>query len=317
MRSIILDAEPLNPGDLSWQPLTSLADFTIYAHSTLTEGTERASGAQALFTNKYPLSATSIDSLPDLKYIGVLATGVNVVDLAKAQARGITVTNIPDYSSDSVAQHVFALLLSVSNHVMQHNDSVKAGDWTNCRDFSYWLSDISSLSGQTLGLIGYGRIAKRVARIAKSFDMKVCVYTPRPVEGSDVHFVDLDRLFRESDVISLHCPLNEDTTEIINENRLNQMKKNSVLINTGRGGLVNECDLTRALSENSIKAACLDVMVEEPPRNNSLLISLNNCIITPHIAWTSKQARQRLLCIAADNFASYLKGEKQNVVCPC
>lgn len=316
MKIVVLDGFALNPGDLSWERLQEIGICTIYDRTSPTEVLQRSVGAEALITNKVVLNKDIIDQLPSLKYIGVTATGYNVVDIQAASEKGIVVTNIPAYSTDSVAQLVFSHILAVANRIELHADSVKNGEWASCPDFSYCLSPQIELAGKTLGIIGFGRIGRRVAEIGLAFGMKV-VFQNRSVKKELIQGMtqkSLAEVFAESDFISLNCPLTADNIEFVNSELLRTMKPTAVLINTGRGGLVHEKDLAEALNSGTIKAACLDVLSSEPPKAENPLIGAKNCFITPHMAWATFEARQRLLGITIENIKSYISGNYQNVV---
>jgi glycerate dehydrogenase len=314
MKAVVLDAGTLGLSESAWKELGSLCDLTLHEHTLPAEINKRAIDADAILTNKVVLSEACLSELPRLKYIGVLATGFDNIAVGEVNKREICLSNVPEYSSAFVAQHVFSLLLSLTNQVTQHDATVKEGAWTLSKHFSYWLIDLTELANHTLGIVGYGRIAKKVSRIAKALDMDVIVYTPRPPAEKDIKFVEMDTLFKESDIISLHCPLNETTHQLINQSRLLQMKKSAILINTSRGGLVDENALSEALLNKQIQAACLDVLTHEPPKKDNPLINLDNCIITPHIAWAANASRNRLLKTATENFHSFLKGKPTNRV---
>ena len=309
---VILDGHTLNPGDLDWAPLQALGDLQIHERTSPTEAVERARGAQILLTNKTILSADAINSLPELKYIGVLATGYNVVDSAAARAQNIPVTNVPGYSTHSVAQLVWALILELCQHVGKHAAAVRDGQWERGPDFSFVLTPLQEIHGQTLGIIGYGAIGKAVAAVAEAFGMKVLVHTRTPQPGVDQ--VPLETLLAQSDIVSLHCPLTDATKGIINAARLRQMKSTAFLINTSRGPLVVEEDLAAALKDGVIAGAGLDVLSVEPPPPGNPLLQAPRCIITPHLAWATKAARQRLLAAVVENVSRFLDGQPQNVV---
>jgi glycerate dehydrogenase len=277
---------------------------------------ERAAGAEVLITNKTLITAENMADLPELKYIGVLATGYNVVDIDAAKARGIVVTNIPAYSTASVAQMVFAHILNITQRVGYYADENKQGRWTKNADFCYWDTQLVELQGKKMGIVGFGNIGQATARIAQAFGMEVCVYSSKPqfVLPSGIKKMDLDELFAECDVISLHCPLTPDTKEMVNADRLSKMKSNAILINTGRGPLINEQDLADALNEGRIAAAGLDVLSVEPSVEGNPLLTARNCFITPHIAWATLEARTRLMEIAVQNLKSYLNGQIINNV---
>ncbi len=313
---VLLDSYTLNPGDLSWDELKTLGECTLYDRTAKEDVIDRAAGAQIALTNKTILDRHVIDSLPDMSYIGVMATGYNVVNLERARERGIPVTNVPEYATQSVAQMVFALLLDMTQHVAHHADTVRSGRWCKNPDFCYWDYPMIELDGRTMGIIGYGSIGRSVARIAHAFGMHVLVYDIRedhPEEPGITH-TDLDTLFRESDVVSLHCPLTPETDKLINKDRLNRMKKTACLINTGRGPLVDEDHLAEALNNGIIAGAALDVLSVEPPHEDNPLLAARNCIITPHIAWASRESRARLMAVVVDNVRAYLDGECVNVV---
>ncbi len=313
---VVLDGYTLNPGDLGWEPLQELGDCTIYDRSAPEEVIERAADAEILFVNKVPVDAARMDRLPRLKYIGVLATGYNVIDVAAARERNITVTNIPSYGTNAVAQMTFALLLELTNRAGEYAESVRRGDWSRSPDFCYYLGPAMELAGRTFGVVGYGRIGRAAAAIARAFGMKTIASSSTRQSGTaddGTPFVTLADLLRESDVVSLHCPLTADNYHLINEERLGMMKKSAFLLNTGRGQLIDAVALAAALRNGVIAGAGLDVLEVEPPRENPL-IGTPNCVITPHVAWATREARQRLLEIAASNLAAFLRGEPVNVV---
>ena len=316
MKIIVLDGYGLNPGDLTWKGFEELGELTVYDRTFPSELLERAAGAEALVTNKTLITSENMDALPDLKYIGVLATGYNVVDIDAAKARGIVVTNIPAYSTASVAQMVFAHILNITQRVGYYADENKQGRWTKNADFCYWDTHLVELQGKKMGIVGFGNIGQATARIAQAFGMEVCVYSSKPQFAlpSGIKKMELDELFGECDVVSLHCPLTPDTKEMVNAERLSKMKPNAILINTGRGPLINEQDLADALNEGKIAAAGLDVLSVEPSVEGNPLLDARNCFITPHIAWATLEARTRLMEIAVQNLESYLKGQIVNNV---
>jgi glycerate dehydrogenase len=316
VKIVVLDGYALNPGDLSWDRLKSLGEVEIYDRTPEPLILERASGAEVLLTNKTPLDKTTLSSLSRLRYIGVLATGYNVVDVEEAKKRNITVTNVPAYSTLSVAQMVFAHILEFCHHVQDHSTAVRSGAWSKSKDFCFWNRPLTELSGKTLGIIGFGRIGQKVAEVAKTFDMKVAVYSrSKKLTGEgNVIWTDLDELLRISDFISLHCPLTEETKGMINKESLGKMKKTAILINTSRGGLVIDRDLADALNGGIIAGAGLDVLSVEPPEKDNPLLTAKNCIITPHIAWATIEARTRLMDIAVDNLIAFLEGKPVNTV---
>lgn len=314
-RIVVLDGSPLNPGDLSWSGLEALGDCTIYEHSPAGEIAARAAGADLVLTNKAPLSAETIAQLDQLRYIGVLATGYNIVDVGAAREREIAVANVPTYGTLSVAQMVFAHILNHTQHVAAHAESVARGGWTEHGTWCYWTTPLAELEGQTLGIIGLGRIGSATARIGQAFGMSVLAYNHRPKETPDgVRLVDLPELLSRSDVVSLHCPLTDETREIINAERLAMMKPSALLINTSRGPLIDEHALADALNNEEIAGAGLDVLSSEPPDAANPLLTAKHCHITPHIAWATRGARQRLLQTAVDNAAAFLSGNPQNLV---
>lgn len=315
-RLVILDAETANPGDLSWAPMEALADCTIHARTAPADVAARTGDAEAVMLNKAVLSAATIEQAPNLKYVGILATGWNTVDLEAARRRGLVVTNVPGYSTASVAQQTFALLLELTNQVALHSTDARSGGWARSPDYCYCLSPQIELDGLTLGIIGFGQIGQATARIGRSFGMKILAHrrnlSSPPPEG--VEYASLDRLFAESDVISLHCPLTDETRGLINARRLAQMKPGAFLINTARGPLIVEEDLAAALREQQIAGAAVDVLSSEPPSPDNPLLSAPRCMVTPHIAWATRAARQRLIRIAADNFRAYLEGHPEHQV---
>ena len=316
MKIVVLDGYGLNPGDLSWSGMEALGELMVYDRTSPSELLERSEGAEVLITNKTLITAENMAELPNLKYIGVLATGYNVVDIDAAKARGIVVTNIPAYSTNSVAQMVFAHVLNITQHVGHYADENVKGRWSSNADFCYWDTNLVELDGKKMGIVGLGNIGKATARIALAFGMEVLAYTSKEQKDlpQGVKKVTLDELFAESDVLSLHCPLTPDTKEMVNANRLRMMKQNAILINTGRGPLVNEQDLADALNEGRIAGAGLDVLSVEPALANNPLLSAKNCFITPHIAWATKEARTRLMDIAVNNLKSYQEGNIINNV---
>lgn len=316
MKIVVLDGYGLNPGDLSWSGWEALGELKVYDRTSPSELLERSEGAEVLITNKTLITANDMALLPELKYIGVLATGYNVVDIDEAKARGIVVTNIPAYSTASVAQMVFAHILNITQRVGYYADENIRGRWTNNADFCYWDTNLVELDGKKMGIVGYGNIGKATARIALAFGMEVLAYTSKEQKDlpQGVKKATLDELFAESDVISLHCPLTPDTKELVNANRLKAMKPNAILVNTGRGPLINEQDLADALNEGRIAGAGLDVLSVEPSVAGNPLLSAKNCFITPHIAWAAKEARTRLMDIAINNLRSYQEGNIINNV---
>jgi glycerate dehydrogenase len=316
MKIVILDGYTLNPGDLDWAPLHQLGNVTVYDRSREDEIVERAADAEIILVNKVVLSEKILDQLPNVKYIGVMATGFNNIDVAAAQKHNITVTNVKAYGPASVAQQTFALLLALVNHAELHSQSVFNGEWVSSPDFCYWKTPLTELAGKTIGLVGLGDIGAQVAKIALAFGMKVIAYRKNPArtENDDIKMVALEELFRRSDVVSLHCPLTEETKGLINAERLSWMKPNAVVLNTGRGPLINEAELAEALRNGTIAGAGLDVLSVEPPKPDNPLLLAPNCIITPHVAWATFEARKRLLQMVADNLESFIAGKPKNVV---
>jgi glycerate dehydrogenase len=316
MKIVLLDAHTANPGDVSWAPLEAIAACEIYPRTPLAKTVVRCADAEIVITNKAVMNREIISALPKLKYIGVTATGFNIVDVAAAKERGITVTNVPGYSSPAVAQLVFALLLELTNHVGHHAQTVSSGRWQSCPDFCYWDHPIIELSGRTLGIIGYGDIGSAVARIAIAFGMNVLAskreWKSAPTEG--VKAASIEEIFTQSDALSLHCPLTDATKHLVCDRTLALMKPSAFLINTGRGPLIDESALARALNEGRIAGAGLDVLSMEPPKDGNPLIGAKNCLITPHIGWASHEARLRLIDLTAANLTAFLAGKPVNVV---
>jgi glycerate dehydrogenase len=312
---VVLDGFTLNPGDLDWSPLRVLGDCEIFDRTPLDQIVSRAVPAEMVLTNKTVLSRESIARLPRLRYIGVLATGTNIVDLAAARERGIPVTNVPAYGTRSVAQATFALLLELTNRVGHHSQAVHAGRWANNPEWCFWDGQLVELSGLTIGIVGLGRIGRAVAELAAAFGMIVIAHSPSAQSvPPGVTLVDLDQLFCESDVISLHCPLTPQTRQLVNPARLQLMRPTAFLLNTSRGGLVDEAALADALNSGRIAGAAVDVLSIEPPSSANPLLTARNCIITPHNAWATRAARSRLLQIAAANVRAFLTGRPENVV---
>ncbi len=316
MKIVVLDGYAANPGDLNWGELKALGECTIYDRTAPDEVLGRAAGAEIVLTNKTVINAGHIDALPELKYIGVLATGYNIVDVDAAKAHGIIVTNIPAYSTASVAQMVFAHLLNIASQVQHHSEEVHKGRWTRSKDFCFWDTPLIELRGKRLGIVGLGHTGMATARIALGFEMEVCAYTSKSLLQlpHGIKKMELDELFSQCDIVSLHCPLTDATREMVNARRLALMKPTAILINTGRGPLVNEQDLADALNSGRLYAAGVDVLSQEPPRAYNPLLTARNCYITPHIAWASSAARQRLTDIMLDNIRAYLAGKPANNV---
>ncbi len=319
MKIVVLDGYALNPGDLSWQGFEELGEVTVYDRTSYTdkqEIIERIGDAEAILTNKTPITADVLKACPQLTYIGVLATGYNVVDLAAAKEQGITVTNIPSYSTNAVAQATLALLLEVTNQVGHHNRSVHQGDWQTSKDFSYWQTPLMELAGKTIGLIGYGAIAQAVATIAHAFQLKVIYFNhrPKPAQADWAKQVSLAELYQEADIISLHVPQFPETEKMIDRTALAQMKSSAILINTARGGLIDEAAVAEALQTGQIAALAADVVSKEPIAADNPLLQAPNCYLTPHIAWAPVETRRRLMGIAVANLSGFKAGTPQNVV---
>ena len=327
MKIVILDGYTANPADLSWEPLKEIGELTVYDRTRPEETVERAKDAEIVLTNKVCLRRQEIVQLPRLKYIGVLATGYNVVDIDAASEHGIVVTNVPAYSTMSVAQMVFAHLLTVTNRTEHYATQNRDGRWTANPDFCYWDTELTELAGKTFGVVGLGNIGSRVAEIARTFDMKVVAYTSKSESEMPlgVEKRSLTELLRESDVVSLHCPLAAGTHHLINRQTLHEMKPSAILINTGRGPLVDEQDVADALNENRLRTYCADVLSEEPPQagrstsgrlqSKNPLLRCENAFITPHIAWATKEARMRLIDVAINNVKAFVNKHPQNTIC--
>ncbi|MCK4258419.1 MAG: D-2-hydroxyacid dehydrogenase [Halanaerobiales bacterium] len=315
MKIVVLDGYTLNPGDLSWEALEKLGELTVYDRTSADEIVERIGDAEIIFTNKTPLSRETFEKVPGLKFVGVLATGYNVVDVQAAKEMGIVVTNIPTYGTAAVAQFVFALLLEMCHHVWVHSEEVKKGAWTNSPDFCFWKYPLVELAGKTMGIIGYGRIGQATGKIAQSFGMKVLAsdnHKNKELESDTMRYVELDELLQKSDIISLHCPLIESTKGIINKETIAKMKDGVMLINTSRGALIVEEDLRDALNVGKVAGAAVDVLSAEPVKKDNPLLTAKNCIITPHIAWAPIEARVRLMNIAVNNLEQFLAGNPVN-----
>ena len=312
MHITILDGWTTNPGDVSWEALERLGSLTVHERTAAAEVVGRSATADCLLTNKVPIDAATIAALPGLRYIGVLATGHNIVDGGAARARGIPVCNVPEYSTPNVAQATFALLLELTNRVGHHAATVRAGRWAACPDFCYWDGDLVELSGLTLGIVGYGRIGRAVAAVGRAFGMRILAHRLTPWTGPEA--AELDTLLRESDVVSLHCPLTPTTVGIIGRENLAKMKPTAFLLNTSRGPLVDEAALADALNSGRLAGAGLDVLSSEPPYPSNPLLAARNCVITPHVAWATRNARRRLIETSAENVRAFLAGRPQHVV---
>ena len=316
MKIVVLDGYATNPGDLSWDGLAQLGELVVYDRTPAEMTLERATGAEVLITNKVFLGAAEMAALPELRYIGLQATGVNVVDLQAARDHGVVVCNVPAYSTASVAQHAFALLLELARGVGRHAELVRQGAWSSCPDFAFQETPQLELADKVFGVVGYGDIGRNAARIAAAFGMRVLVHTrtPDPVAYPEVHFVELDQLLSAADVVSLHCPLTPETTSLINAERLALMKSSAYLINTSRGLLIDEAALAAALRSGSIAGAGLDVLSKEPPPAGNPLLNAPNCFVTPHLAWATFAARQRLIGEIVLNLQAFLVGTPRNQV---
>jgi len=315
MNIVVLDGHALNPGDLDWSPLEEFGQLSVFPRSDPQQVVTRAKNASIALTNKSLLLKEQLQQLPDLKFISVMATGYNIVDLQTAGKQGVRVSNVRGYSTDSVAQHAMALILELSNQVGRHASDVAGGGWNRAIDWSYWHKPLIELSGKNLGIIGYGSIGKKTAEMARAFGMNILVYHPRLTEDSEHYqLVSLDELFEQSDFISLHVPLKPETEAIVNRTRLQQMKPGSFLINTSRGPLINESDLRWALDNQVIAGAALDVLSSEPPEDTNPLITAPNCIVTPHQAWASYESRSRLMQETVLNVRAFIEGKPRNLV---
>jgi glycerate dehydrogenase len=317
MKIVVLDGHALNPGDLSWEAIEQFGELTVYERTAPSEILERAMDAEILLTNKTPIRTVIIDQLPKLKFIGVLATGYNIIDVDAATRKGVVVSNIPDYGSYSVAQLTFALLLELCHHVQRHSDSVHEGKWAASRDWCYWDYPLIELFGKTIGIIGFGSIGQKVGDMATAFGMNILGAARNHSDQSsrqNFAWADIPELLRRSDVVSIHCPLTPETKGLINANSLRSMKRSAFLLNTSRGPIIVDEELADALDQNVIAGAGIDVLSVEPPQNGNPLFKAKNCIITPHIAWATKEARTRLMDMASKNLRAFLKNAPVNVV---
>ena len=316
MKIVVLDGHTLNPGDLSWDDLSRLGELQVYERTSPEQVMERCLGAEVIITNKSLVNRETLASLPEVRYVGVTATGYNVVDLAFCKEKGITVTNVPSYSTNSVAQAVFAHVLRFTHRIEEHADSVRGGKWSSHPDFSYCINAIDELDGKKLGILGYGEIGQAVARLGKAFGMSVLIHSRSFNEDDPAHGKSLriDDLFAQSDVLSLHCPLTPDTEKCVNAQRLKKMKDTALLVNTARGPLIDEQALADALDSGTIAGAGLDVLSSEPPSAENPLIKAKNCFITPHYAWATLAARKRLMKETISNLSSFLEGKPRNTV---
>lgn len=314
---VVLDGYTLNPGDLSWGELGMLGEITIYDRICPEDVIGRIGDADIVLTNKTVLTEEILNACPNVRYIGCLSTGYNVVDLKITDELGIVVTNIPSYGTEAVAQHTMALLLEIASRVGMHADAVRKGQWTECPDFCFWNAPLFELNGKTIGIIGYGAIGQAVGRKAEAFGMEVLAYSPvmtKDQETEHCHMATLDEIYEKADVIALHCPLTAENAHMINKQTIDKMKDGVVIINTSRGGLIHEADLKDALNTGKVAAAGLDVVSTEPVRADNVLLDAKNVWITPHIAWAPREARQRLMGMAIDNVRAFLKGTPTNQV---
>ncbi|MBN1517153.1 D-2-hydroxyacid dehydrogenase [Candidatus Sumerlaeota bacterium] len=316
MKIVVLDGFTLNPGDNPWDAVAPLGEFVCHDRTSADQTIERAKDAEIVLTNKTVLNRETLELLPRLKFISVLATGYNVVDTAYARERDVIVSNVPAYSTDSVAQLVFALLLELCHNVRHHSDAVKAGRWTHCEDFCFWDSPLIELAGKTMGIVGFGRIGRRAGEVARAFGMNVIAASCSRNNPPDYPFEwrEIDEVFAEADVVSLHCPQTAENTGMVNAMLLSRMKRSAFFINTARGGLVNEADLAQALMDGALAGAALDVTSTEPIAADNPLLKAPNVIFTPHIAWATLEARQRLMRITAENVQAFIAGDPINVV---
>lgn len=315
VKAVILDADTITGGDVSFLPITGLTETRLFGFTTEAEAAERIGDAEVVLTNKVRITEDTIDKCPNIRFIGVFATGYNNIDIEAAKKRGIVIANVPGYSTNSVAQHTFALILNYYSSVGAYDRTVKNGDWCYSKLFSYFDIPLFELAGKTIGIVGYGAIGQAVGKIARAFNMNVLVHTRTyPADDSGVRVVSLEELLKESDIVTLHCPLTDKTSELINKETLSLMKKTALLINTSRGGVINEPDLRDALNSGTIAAAGLDVLTIEPMAADCPLRDAKNCFFTPHIAWAPLETRERLIKMVAENVSAYLSGKPINNV---
>jgi len=317
MRIVVLDGYTLNPGDNRWTAVAALGELAVYDRTPVAQIVERAVNAEIILTNKTPLSATTLEQLPQLRFIAVLATGFNIVDVAAARAHAIPVSNVPEYGTDSVAQHVLAVLLHFCHHVALHDRLIRQGQWQHGGDFCFWEAPLTELVGKRIGIIGFGRIGRRVGELAHALGMEVLAYDVQP--GNEPGYQpfswqSIEVIFEESDVVTLHCPQTNDNVGLVNRALLSRMRPTALLINAARGGLVHEQDLADALNQGLLAGAALDVLAAEPPPASHPLLHAKNCLLTPHCAWATLEARRRMMAITAENVAAFLQGRPQNVV---
>lgn len=317
MKIVILDGYTTNSGDLSWEKFSEFGEVIAYDYTPPELIIDRCKDAEIIIDNKVIFTKETLDQLPNLRYIGLLSTGFNVIDIEAAKANGVTVCNVPTYSTAAVAQLTFALILEMYNQVSVHSEAVHNGEWTNCRDFCFQKTPLLELNNKTIGLIGYGKIGSEVAKIADAFSMNILCYVPsnKPLpDFKSFRFVTLDELAEKSDIVSLHCPLTRETTKIINKDFISKMKKSAIIINTSRGPSIDEQALADALNSGRIAGAGVDVLSTEPPKADNPLLACKNCFVTPHIAWAGYETRERLVGVVLDNLKSYLDGNPVNVV---
>ncbi len=317
MRIVVLDGYTLNPGDNPWTTVASLGELVVYQRTALDQIVPRAAEADMVLTNKTPLSAATLAQLPRLRFISVLATGYHIVDTAAARARGIAVSHVPEYGTDSVAQHVLAVLLHFCHQPALHDRLIREGQWQQCGDFCFWETRLIELTGKRLGIVGFGRIGRRVGELAHALGLEVLAYDIRPANPpayQPFSWQSIEVIFEESDVVTLHCPQTPDNAGMVNRALLSRMKPTALLINAARGGLVHEQDLADALNQGTLAGAALDVLSREPPSADQPLLRAKNCLLTPHIAWATLEARRRMMAITAENVAAFLQGKPQNVV---
>jgi len=317
MKAVYLEEGAVNKGDITLKPITDLIETKIFHNTTEADKIEHIGDAEIVFTNKVVFDEATFEKCPQLKYIGVCATGYNVVDIEAAKRHHVTVTNVPAYSTDAVAQLTWGFIIESVNHIALHNESVHKGDWAKSEIFCYWVEKVTELNGKTIGIVGYGNIGRKVAEIALAFGMKVLVHTAHPEKyelKENLAFVTLDALFRNADIISLHCPLNEKTKEMICSENIAKMKDGVIIINVSRGGMVKEADLADALKTGKVAAAAADVVSVEPIKEDNPLLTAPNMMLTPHIGWASLEARRRLIQVVADNCRAFLNNEKLNVI---
>jgi len=314
---VVLDGYTLNPGDNSWDSVQAMGELTVYDRTPVQKIVDRVGQAEIVITNKSPLDGPTLASLPSLRFISVTATGYNVVDVASARRQGITVSNVPEYGTDSVAQHVIALLLALIHRPERHDHLVRQGQWQRQGDFSFWDAPLTELAGKRMGIVGFGRIGRRVGELAHALGMEVLACSKNPGSPPDYRpfaWRSIEAIFAEADVVSLHCPLDEDSRGMVDRARIGTMKRSSLLINTARGGLLRERDLADALNAERIAGAAVDVLSQEPPAEDNPLLAAKNCLITPHLAWATHEARRRLMAVTAANIAAFLRGQPINVV---